>query len=102
MNDPTRTPQAIRERLGLDGPWCECTGSRLMLDTYPPQCSLCRRRFAPAASLQDWQPPTPIVDPDGLWAPADATPEDLARRKRIRDAMDRGAKRKPRNNRGRR
>lgn len=46
--------------------------------------------------------PAPIVDPDGLWAPADATQEDLARRKRIRDAMDKGAKRKPRNNRGRR
>ena len=46
--------------------------------------------------------PATIVDPDGLWAPADATPEDLARRKRIRDAMDKGAKRKPRNSRGRR
>ena len=43
----------------------------------------------------------PIVDPAGLWAPPGATPEDLARRKRIRDAMDKASKRKPRNNRGR-
>lgn len=44
--------------------------------------------------------PPAIVDPEGLWAPENASPEDLARRKRIRDAMDKASKRKPRNNRG--
>jgi hypothetical protein len=55
-------------------------------------------------SVAPAQTPAPhaIVDPEGLWAPENASPEDLARRKRIRDAMDKASKRKPRNNRGRR
>lgn len=95
MSDPfeeagRRLGQAIRRGPPIEThrPGCTCGHERcgridLPGDTYEPE-------------------PAPIVDPDGLWAPADATPEDLARRKRIRDAMDKGAKRKPRNNRGRR
>ena len=99
MNDPTRTPQPAR--VGPWGTWCECTGIRLQFDVYPAICSLCSRRIEP-------KPPTP-VEPHkpttdelaGLWAPVNATEQEVERRARIRDAMDKASKRKPRNNRGR-
>lgn len=100
MNDPTRTPQPAR--VGPWGPWCECTCNRLQFDVYPAICSLCSLRIEPT--------PPPPVEPRkpaadelaGIWAPVNATEQEVERRTRIRDAMDKGAKRKPRNNRGRR
>ena len=86
MTDPTRTPPGF---IPLDGFDIAIVGS--------PAATI---RVVSIEHAQTPQP-APIVDPAGLWAPPGATPEDLARRQRIRDAMDKASKRKPRNNRGR-